>query len=90
MKLEQTSSFQRAYKRLHKGQRKEVNQAIKALMEDPLLGEMKVGDLAGIRIHKFRMNKQLTLLTYIYAEEILTLTLLTLGTHENFYRDLKR
>jgi len=90
MKLEQTPSFQRAYKRLHKAQRQEVNQAIKALMEDPLLGEMKVGDLAGIRVHKFRMNRQLTLLAYVYAEEILTLTLLTLGTHENFYRDLKR
>jgi len=59
-------------------------------MADPLLGETKVGNLAGIRVHKFKMNKQVTLLAYTYEDDTVTLTLLTLGTHENFYRDLKR
>jgi hypothetical protein len=36
------------------------------------------------------MAKQLTLLGYSYEEEdILTLTLVDVGSHENFYRDLK-
>jgi len=90
MNLEQKPSFQRAYKRLHKTQRTQVDQAIRSLMADPLLGETKVGNLAGIRVHKFKMNKQVTLLAYTYEDDTVTLTLLTLGTHENFYRDLKR
>jgi hypothetical protein len=35
------------------------------------------------------MNNQLTLLAYSYEEQIITLTLLALGGHENFYRDIK-
>jgi mRNA-degrading endonuclease YafQ of YafQ-DinJ toxin-antitoxin module len=31
----------------------------------------------------------LTLLAYTYEEEVVTLTLLALGSHENFYRNLK-
>ena len=59
-------------------------------MNDPSLGEMKVGDLVGIRVYKFKMVKQLTLLAYTFEEDIITLTLLALGSHENFYRDLKK
>jgi hypothetical protein len=40
--------------------------------------EMKVGDLTGVQVYRFKMADQLTL------------TLLGLGAHENFYRDLKR
>nr|VFJ59751.1 MAG: ParE-like toxin of type II toxin-antitoxin system [Candidatus Kentron sp. FW]VFJ64847.1 MAG: ParE-like toxin of type II toxin-antitoxin system [Candidatus Kentron sp. FW] len=36
------------------------------------------------------MNKQLALLAYMYEERIITLTLLALGQHENFYRGLKK
>ncbi|MDG3088463.1 type II toxin-antitoxin system RelE/ParE family toxin [Vibrio hannami] len=34
--------------------------------------------------------KQLTLLGYSYEDGTLTLELITLGSHENFYRDVKR
>ena len=51
---------------------------------------MKVGDLAGIRVYKFKMVDQLTLLAYTFEDETVTLTLLVLGSHQNFYRDLKR
>jgi hypothetical protein len=58
-------------------------------MNTPDIGEMKKGDLNGIQVYKFKMVKQLTLLAYEYDSGVLTLTLLALGTHENFYRDLK-
>jgi hypothetical protein len=64
--------------------------AIKALMAKPSLGEQKKGDLAFLRVHKFKMNKQLTLLGYSFNDGTLTLELMALGTHENFYRDVKR
>jgi hypothetical protein len=35
------------------------------------------------------MNNQLTLLGYSYEGEIVTLNLLAVGSHENFYRDIK-
>ena len=59
-------------------------------MADPMIGDSKAGDLADVRVHKFKMANQLNLLAYSYEDEILTLTLLAIGSHENFYRDLKQ
>ena len=59
-------------------------------MADPQIGQTKIGDLNGVRIYKFKMVRQLTLLAYLYDEGTITLTLLALGSHENFYRDLKK
>ena len=50
----------------------------------------KAGDLSGVSVYKFKMVKQLTLLAYKYEDQAITLTLLALGAHENFYRDLKK
>ena len=60
------------------------------LIADPMIGDSKAGDLEGVRVHKFEMANQLNLLAYGYEDEILTLTLLAIGSHENFYRDLKQ
>ncbi|MGA1507965.1 MAG: type II toxin-antitoxin system RelE/ParE family toxin, partial [Aquiluna sp.] len=43
--IRQTRRFLRTYKRLHTNQLLEVNQAIEAVAENPLLGEPKKGDL---------------------------------------------
>ena len=51
---------------------------------------MKVGDLAGIQVFKYKFKTQLFLLAYEYVDDELLLTLIEHGTHENFYRDLKR
>jgi hypothetical protein len=53
------------------------------------VGETKVGDLAGVKVYKFRMGSLLCLLAYRVLDEH-TLKLLMIGPHENFYRDLKR
>ena len=63
--------------------------AVKELIENPLLGEQKKGDLAFLRVYKFKMVKQLTLLGYSYQDDTVTLELLALGAHEKFYRDIK-
>ena len=86
----QTPTFKRALKRLHKQQKRELDEAVRAVATDPTIGEGKVGDLAGVRVHEFKMNRQLTLLAYEFLEADDTVKLLTLGSHENFYRDLKR
>ena len=89
MRLLVTPSFVRATKRLHSPQKLEPDAALRAISEDPSLVEPKVGDLVGIRIYKFRLSNQLCLLGYRVVDGQ-SLKLLTLGSHENFYRDLKR
>jgi mRNA-degrading endonuclease RelE of RelBE toxin-antitoxin system len=86
----QTPSFKKTVKKLHKNQKKELDKAVKTLMEDPLAGEQKKGDLLFLRVHKFKMIKQLTLLGYSYDDGSDVLELIALGSHENFYRDVKK
>ena len=85
----QTPTFKKAVKRLHQNQKADLDQAFKQLIENPRLGEQKKGNLAFLFVHKFKMVKQLTLLGYSYQEGTVTLELIALGAHENFYRDLK-
>jgi len=89
MQLLVTPSFVRAAKKLHPPQKLELDAALRAISAEPLLGEAKVGDLVGIRVYRFRLSTQLCLLAYRILDEE-RLKLLTLGSHENFYRDLKR
>lgn len=79
--------FKRSYKKLHAKERLYVDKAIQVLTKEPTLGELKKGDLAAVFVYKFKIYNQLMLLAYEYSME--TLTLLAIGPHENFYRDLK-
>jgi len=89
MRILVTPAFARAVKKLHRQQKPDLDTAIHAIAGDTAIGEAKVGDLAGIRVYKFRMLNQLCLLSYRVIDEN-CLKLLTVGAHENFYRDLKR
>ncbi|MFT2098279.1 type II toxin-antitoxin system RelE/ParE family toxin [Marinomonas sp. 2405UD66-6] len=42
--------------------------------------------LSFLRVHKFKMMKQFTLLGYSYADGTVTLELVALGSHDNFER----
>ena len=86
----QTPTFKKAVKKLHKNQKKELDKVVKSLMEDSLLGEQKKGGLRFLRVYKFKMVKQLTLLGYSYEDNSIVLELIALSSHENFYRDIKR
>ena len=90
MEVLQTTSFRRNVKKLHANQKKDLDAAIRKIIDAPDIGEAKVGDLDGVLVYKFQMVKQLTLLAYSFEKETIILTLLAIGSHENFYRDLKR
>ena len=90
MKVLQTNTFGRKVKRLHHTEKKKLDTAIKLILKDPFLGEVKKSDLAGIRVYKFKIQYQLMLLGYIFNSKKKTITLLAFASHENFYRDLKR
>jgi len=89
MQVLQTTIFKKAVKKLHANQKICLDKAVKALLSNPLLGTEKVGDLSGVRVYKFHMIDRLTLLAYKYNKQDSSITLLALGVHENFYRDLK-
>jgi len=59
-----------------------------SIINDPSIGEVKVGDLTGVLVYNFKTNKNLTLLSYSYDST--EINLLSFGSHENFYRDLKK
>ncbi|EPJ42963.1 MAG: hypothetical protein OFPI_45220 [Osedax symbiont Rs2] len=90
MHVLQTPTFKRAVKKLKPNQKIDLDTAIKKLIIEPKLGEQKKGNLSFLRVYKFKMNKQLTLLGYSFTDGALTLELMNLGSHENFYRDIHR
>jgi hypothetical protein len=88
-----TVSFDRLVKKLHSKDKKVLDEAVMAVAKTPFIGEEKCGDLAGVFIHKFKLNKQKTLLAYHLQPDKKKpneIVLLSVGPHENFYTQLKR
>ncbi len=90
MKILKTREFKNDLKKLYKNQRKDLAKAIETIIDDPLIGKLKTADLSCYRVYKFNMNKQLTLFGYTFESNTITLTLISFGSHENFYRILKK
>ena len=88
--VRQTRRCSRQYKKLHGNPAADVDAAIAEVASNPELGEQKKGDLARLRVHKFRSDGQLYLLGYTLDETVRLIYLEAIGSHQNFYRDLKR
>jgi ParE-like toxin of type II bacterial toxin-antitoxin system len=69
MHVLQSHTFKNAVKKLHKNQKESLDEAIKVILGNPLIGELKKGDLAEVRVYKFRMINNLTLVAYKYEEQ---------------------
>lgn len=88
-----TASFDRLVKKLHAKDKKVLDAAVVEVAKNPFIGEEKRGDLAGVFVHKFKLNNQETLLAYKLQpdkKKPTELILLAVGPHENFYAQLKR
>ena len=88
--VRQTRRFTRAYKKLHDNIVADVDGTVEVISENPDVGEKKKGDLAQLWVYKFRSQGQLYLLAYTREDEVRLIYLEAVGSHENFYRDLKR
>lgn len=86
----QTRRFARQYKKLPDNIAVDVDLAVAGIAVNPGSGERKKGDLAELRVTKFRSQGQLYLLGYSVDERVCLIYLEAVGPHENFYRDLKR
>jgi hypothetical protein len=72
---------------------KTLNEAIKAILQNPQLGEKRKCDRAGVLVYKFKLNGQETLLAYELQPDKtapIEAMLLAVWPHENFYAGLKR
>ena len=89
-----TTTFEKSVKKLHSKDKKTVDSAVRNIATQPGIGNAKKGDLTGVYVYKFKINKQEVLMSYqilgspgsVNAEMVL----LALGSHENFYTKLKR
>ena len=87
MKIYQSSSFWKKIKKFKKKEKLELDNAVKEIAKNPSIGTEKKGDLRGIFVYKFKISKTEFLLSYRMVGE--DIELITIGPHENYYRDLK-
>jgi len=95
MKANFKRPFVQYVKKAHKPLRLAIEDEVYAVCEAPEVGELKVGDLAGVRVHKFRFNRQEYLIAYCPPAkdspvEFLIIDFYKVGSHENFYDELKQ
>lgn len=101
MKVNYKRPFSQFVKKAHKPLQLAIEDVVDAIRYHPEMGEMKVGDLAGIRVYKFRFNRQEYLVAYRSPTtayhlgdpdpiDFLTIDFYQVGTHQNFYEMLKR
>ena len=86
----QMRRFARQYKKLNDKTAGDVDEAVITISKNPSVGERKKGDLAALLVYKFKSNSQLYLLGYSLDGGLRLVYLEAVGTHENFYRDIKR
>ncbi len=84
----QSPTFAKQKKKLKKNQIKKLDEAVKAIMANSDIGDLKKGELQGIRVYKYKAGNNLFLLAY--EIEGLTLCLYSFGSHQNFYRELSK
>lgn len=70
-----------------KAEKEALDREVKNIAENPSLGEEKKGDLKGVFVHKFKLKTNLYFLAYRKTDNDLELVMI--GSHENYYRDLK-
>jgi len=86
--VQQVPRFRKAKRRLPGPFQDAVDDQVRLIMENPLLGEPKTGALKGVRVVKFRGGDHQYLLAYRFFPTSNVVEVLDVGVHENFYRDL--
>jgi mRNA-degrading endonuclease RelE of RelBE toxin-antitoxin system len=88
MKIFQSRSFEKNVKKFSQKEKKRLDEEIKKIAKDAAVGEEKKGDLRGVFVYKFIIHALQYLLSYRLAGD--RLEVIMIGSHENYYRDLKR
>lgn len=86
-RIAQTPLFGRKTKKFKKDEKAELDRQVREIIKNPGIGAEKKGDLQGVRVHKYKFKRQELLLAYRATDE--EILLITIGSHENYYRDLE-
>jgi hypothetical protein len=91
--------FYKFVKKAHKPLQLAIEDKVELICSNPEIGESKVGDLAGIRVYKFRFNRQEYLIAYrllasslkkpVTQVDIVCIDFYQIGSHQNFYDALR-
>ncbi|MCJ7483725.1 MAG: type II toxin-antitoxin system RelE/ParE family toxin [Thermodesulfovibrionales bacterium] len=87
MKIYQSRTFENKVKKLSKQEKELLDDEIKKIAENPLIGEEKKGDLKAVYVHKFKIKSLQYLLSYRKIKS--DIELIMIGPHENYYKELK-
>jgi mRNA-degrading endonuclease RelE of RelBE toxin-antitoxin system len=87
MKILQSRSFERKVKKFTKHEKSKLDEQIQRIMDNPLIGSEKKGDLRGVYVYKFKIQTVQYLMAYRFIGE--DLKLIMIGPHENYCRDQK-
>jgi len=87
MKIYQSRLFEHKVRKFNKNQKSTLDDEIKKIISDPFIGREKKGDLKGVFVHKFKIKTAQYLLSYRFVND--GLELISIGPHENYYRNLK-
>jgi len=87
MKIYQSKLFEKKVKKMSKAEKDALDREVRNIAENPNIGEEKKGDLKGVFVCKFKLKTNLYLLAY--RKTGTDLELVMIGSHENYYRDLK-
>ncbi|MFA7238868.1 MAG: type II toxin-antitoxin system RelE/ParE family toxin [Sulfuricellaceae bacterium] len=100
MKPNYKPPFSRFVKKAHKPLQLAIEDAVDEVCDNSEIGEAKVGDLAGVWVYKFKYSHQEYLIAYrpptpeVHHQgidvELLIIDFYQIGSHENFYNELKR
>lgn len=85
--------FSRFVKKAHKPLQLAIEDAVELVCSNPNIGEAKVQDLQGVFVYKWCFNRQEYLMAYKQTTsgiDLLLIDFYQVGTHENFYDDLKK
>lgn len=86
--------FVQFVKKQHRGFQAFIEDEVNYICQNPTIGELKTGDLSGFNVHKFKFNRQEYLIAYALeigiTKQILAIDFYKIGTHENFYSELKK
>ena len=86
----QAPRFGKAKKRMPAAAQRATDDAVRAIMANPLVGEPKVGALKGVRVLKFKVKTLELLLAYQCEARRKIIEVLDVGPHANFYRELQQ
>ena len=79
LKIKTTPTFAKVVKKLHDKDKKTVDDAVREILAKPTIGPATKGDLSGVSVYKFKINKQEILLSYrVGPDELLLIALGTL------------